>query len=386
MYWTLHTHGGPRRVNHAAARVGDKIYSFGGYSSLEEYQLLEPISVHVLDTAIYKWAPVDYGNLKEAPFQRYGHTCVAYGDKIYLWGGRNYNVPCDIVYCFDTEELKGGGPLVTGRIPNGKDGHSACIVNNKMYIFGGFDYITDEYTNNLHYLNLHTMEWCYVCAKGSPPVGRDFHTALAYGDRMYIFGGRSELSRPHSNDQEYYCDLVYYFDTLTETWVKVKARGVKPDGRRSHSSWIHNDFMYIFGGYNDRKKTHYNDIHRYSLLSNHWEFINVYGTPPCKRRRQVCILHKDKYSDKVYLFGGTSPTDHVPVETKDDESEDEERVLDKDDLHLLEYLPSLKVLCIMYINKNKMNTTDLPKDLLVDIQIMTQPNKISSPIEGLTNL
>lgn len=82
MYWTLHTDGGPCRVNHAAARVGDKIYSFGGFCSQEDYRHRVPISVHILDTTVFKWAPVEYRNLIEAPFQRYGHSCVAHGDKV----------------------------------------------------------------------------------------------------------------------------------------------------------------------------------------------------------------------------------------------------------------------------------------------------------------
>jgi hypothetical protein len=35
MWWSVHLEGGPRRVNHAAAAVGDRIYSFGGYCKLQ---------------------------------------------------------------------------------------------------------------------------------------------------------------------------------------------------------------------------------------------------------------------------------------------------------------------------------------------------------------
>ncbi len=31
MWWSVHLEGGPRRVNHAAVAVGDRIFSFGGY-------------------------------------------------------------------------------------------------------------------------------------------------------------------------------------------------------------------------------------------------------------------------------------------------------------------------------------------------------------------
>lgn len=51
MYWTTHLKTGPRRVNHAAAAVGETIYTFGGYCTEEilVYRVKEPIDVHVLN-------------------------------------------------------------------------------------------------------------------------------------------------------------------------------------------------------------------------------------------------------------------------------------------------------------------------------------------------
>jgi hypothetical protein len=39
MWWSVHLEGGPRRVNHAAAAVGDRIFSFGGYCKLTVHKL-----------------------------------------------------------------------------------------------------------------------------------------------------------------------------------------------------------------------------------------------------------------------------------------------------------------------------------------------------------
>lgn len=50
MYWTVHTYGGPRRVNHAAVVVGNNIFTFGGYCSGVDFNQLRPIDSHVLDT------------------------------------------------------------------------------------------------------------------------------------------------------------------------------------------------------------------------------------------------------------------------------------------------------------------------------------------------
>lgn len=50
MHWTVHLEGGPQRVNHAAVAVGSYIYSFGGYSSSEGYEVTGKIDIYVLDT------------------------------------------------------------------------------------------------------------------------------------------------------------------------------------------------------------------------------------------------------------------------------------------------------------------------------------------------
>lgn len=97
MYWSAHIEGGPRRVNHTAVAINDYIYSFGGYCSHESYREMNSIDVHVLNTQNLRWSKVtpranEYGEMMkypEVPFQRYGHTSVAYESKVYLWGGRN---------------------------------------------------------------------------------------------------------------------------------------------------------------------------------------------------------------------------------------------------------------------------------------------------------
>jgi len=51
--WTVHLDGGPRRVNHAAVLIGCHIYSFGGYCTGENFEIVRPIDVHVLNTGLY---------------------------------------------------------------------------------------------------------------------------------------------------------------------------------------------------------------------------------------------------------------------------------------------------------------------------------------------
>ena len=55
MEWTIHIDGGPRRVNHAAVCVGDRIFSFGGYCTGDNYRDQTPIDIFVLDTRTYRY-------------------------------------------------------------------------------------------------------------------------------------------------------------------------------------------------------------------------------------------------------------------------------------------------------------------------------------------
>ena len=43
MWWSVHLEGGPRRVNHAAAAVGDRIFSFGGYCKYPGQMQQKPV-------------------------------------------------------------------------------------------------------------------------------------------------------------------------------------------------------------------------------------------------------------------------------------------------------------------------------------------------------
>lgn len=153
-----------------------------------------------------------------------------------MWGGRNNAVACESLSCFDTKKQEWSTPEVSGTMPYAKDGHSACVIKNKMYIFGGFEYLTDQYSREVHCLDLDTMHWRFITPSGTPPSHRDFHTALAVGDRMYIFGGRGDLNSPYNSQEELYCPEVYYLDTVEEKWIATKPSGTWPEGRRSHSA------------------------------------------------------------------------------------------------------------------------------------------------------
>lgn len=378
--WTVRLEGGPRRVNHAAVAVGAKIYSFGGYCTGEDYGTRKPIDVHVLNAVSLRWTLVPcQSNLEDVPFQRYGHTVVAYGDYAYLWGGRNDDGACNILYRFDTNTMTWSRPAVTGAIPGARDGHSACVMENRMYVFGGYEEQADRFSQDVHMLDFDTMQWQYVYTRGLPPQWRDFHSATALGTRMYIWGGRGDSQGPYHSQREVYCNRIAYLDTTTSTWVHPASHGDIPKGRRSHSAFVYKGELYIFGGYNGLLLSHFGDMYKYEPETSVWSKVHTLKEGPCARRRQCCCT----VGDKLYLFGGTSPLPVQPTarERLHDFEPPDQALMDHSDLHVLDFAPTLKTLSLLAVIEARLDTSNLPQDIRWEIATMTTNNSISRPLQ-----
>lgn len=426
MRWTAHIEGGPRRVNHAAVPIGDRIFSFGGFCTGDNYREQRPIDVFILNTSTFRWTqvknqqnsrqqrpssrPPPHLNLKNLlvdggeapeepedfmwPFQRYGHTVVAYGEDIYLFGGRNDQRSCNTLYRFDTSTFRWSKPRVSGVIPGERDGHSACVIDKYMFVFGGYEDAIDRFAQDVFRLDLETFQWKLMKCKGDAPIHRDFHSATAVGKNMYIFGGRSTIpgfaNGNHGSDV--YSNKVCYLDTTTYTWHFPVISTPAPIGRRSHSALSIDTRILIFGGFNSRKGEHKNDLWSFDTDAMAWTELHPPGKPPIPRRRQA-MCH---VSNKIFLFGGTSPYLGPPLYFTPEQlswlppqhqQEDENSgLMDHSDLHVLDLSPSLKTLCIMQILKYDLNNQMLPQTVLEEIKNMCDRDVISKPLITVNSL
>jgi len=361
MWWIVHIEGGPRRVNHAAVAVGDRIYCFGGYCTGDNYKMKTPIDLFILNPHTYRWKEVpkprtDSAEAEDWPYQRYGHTVCAHGTDIYLFGGRNDEAPCNVVYRFDTKTGTWSRPSVAGNIPPERDGHSACVINDSMYVFGGYEESHSRYGQEVYKLDLNEMVWYLVMCSGEQPRYRDFHTATAIGDRMYIYGGRSEGvgNWAGMNGTEVYSNKLSYLDTSTRTWHTPPFKGPVPKGRRSHSALELDGRLMIFGGYNGRSDEHMNDMWFFDPDTGEWEQARPYGRGPIPRRRQAMCL----VGTRIYLFGGTSKYTGPPIgftEEQQNNMQDTDepyKLIDHNDLYVLDLRPSLRTLSMLAVMKS----------------------------------
>ena len=83
-----------------------------------------------------------------------------------------------------------------GKLPLGFGGHSATLVGDCVFIFGGHYLASDglyHYSHDLYVLNLPRMKWSIEHNyRGARPMGRYNHSAALVEKEVFIFGGRAE--------------------------------------------------------------------------------------------------------------------------------------------------------------------------------------------------
>eukprot|EP00518_Triparma_eleuthera_P006066 CAMPEP_0182484374 /NCGR_PEP_ID=MMETSP1319-20130603/43305_1 /TAXON_ID=172717 /ORGANISM="Bolidomonas pacifica, Strain RCC208" /LENGTH=147 /DNA_ID=CAMNT_0024686273 /DNA_START=304 /DNA_END=744 /DNA_ORIENTATION=+ len=118
-------------------------------------------------------------------------------------------------------------PVPTPTIKN----HSVTLYNNKLYVFGGYDGRKNH--NSLRTFDCSTMEWSHVSDVGGRlPPGRNGHTATLAGSSIIIIGGWLG-SGPLAADDCWSLDL---HDPDCPHWSQLPALGSPPGPCNMHSS------------------------------------------------------------------------------------------------------------------------------------------------------
>lgn len=73
--------------------------------------------------------------------------------------------------------------------PCGRRSHSAVVYKRKIIIFGGFQENTHKHYNDLYEFDVDTCMWSVCSFKGQSPSARRRHACCIIDDRMFLFGG-----------------------------------------------------------------------------------------------------------------------------------------------------------------------------------------------------
>ena len=231
MTWsTPKTMGEPptRRSGHSFCAVGDQVYLFGGNDlrrppgpNAELYKL-------DISSAEFYWTKVESPGRQ--PEARSNHTTILYNKKIILFGGfKSSSIRYNDTWILDTAndewsqphigvtETKPDGEVVFKRnwpeVPAPRGAHSATLVGNQMYIFGGYGgsgFARRDF-NDVSALDLDTWEWRPVECTGEIPEPRSGHQGVAVNEKIYVIGGWNSMVQ---------FDNMYILDTFTNAWTK----------------------------------------------------------------------------------------------------------------------------------------------------------------------
>ncbi|KAK8520218.1 hypothetical protein V6N12_004176 [Hibiscus sabdariffa] len=259
------------RYEHAAAVIEDKMYIHGGnhngryLSDLHipwENKLLsiaghtkdpsETIQVKTFDLQTGTWSMLKtYG---KAPVARGGQSVTLTGTTLVIFGGQDAKQTLlNDLHILDLETLTWDEIDAAGVPPSPRSGHAAAVhAERYLLIFGGGSHATCF--NDLHVLDLQTMEWSRPAQQGEIPVPRAGHAGVTVGENWFIVGGGDNKSGASETVVLNMSTLAWSVVTSVEGRVPLASEGLS----LVVGSLNGEDILISFGGYNGRYNSEVN--------------------------------------------------------------------------------------------------------------------------------
>jgi len=196
-------------------------------------------------------------------------------DFVYTFGGiTSQNKRCNDVYQLSLDNAKCQMLRTLGTIPPRGSCHSCVTYGDSMYIFGGWD--NPRATNDLYQFHFETRTWKLLEVTGDVPAARRSHRAVVHGDSMYVFGGWT--AQPEND--------MHRYDFLTGTWHKIQPKGnFTPCGRSRFSMSSTKTALYVYGGYDG--KNYLSDLWEFQFATERWRKIGENSLPSGQHTMEI---------------------------------------------------------------------------------------------------
>ncbi|KAF3632538.1 hypothetical protein FXO37_27411 [Capsicum annuum] len=224
------------RYKHAAITVDGKLYIVGGSRN---GRYLSDIRVFDLKSLTWSTIKLNYGVLPATA----GHNMILWENKLLFLAGHSKDVSDTVTVRFIDLQSYESGVLETIDAPVARGGQSVTLFGSKLIMFGGEDR-NRRLLNDVSVLDLETMTWSTVETTQTSPAPRFDHTAALHTDRyLLILGGCS-----HSI---FFNDL-HVLDLETMEWSQPQLQGDLVSPRAGHAGVTLGDNWYIVGGGDNR--------------------------------------------------------------------------------------------------------------------------------------
>jgi len=273
---------------------------------------------------------------------RYGHTGIAYQNKIYFFGGKTKYLNLSYLCGLEIYSMADGSfstPDVGKLSPELRRNHIAELLGNQIFIHGGINE-NNEILNDCYLLTINTLKWT-LCTINKytkapklyghascvviPHVLLFHHKFSIYSypqlepgkvsnllkeKGIYIFGGKSKEEGGLSNEL-----WILITGKKPMEWVKPVTKGKPPSPRCFHSMnyYEKGNFLVIHGGRNDAmsENSALNDTYIFDLENFEWATIILYSQSKDFKVLSRCGHQSSIYGNKLIIVGGMNNNNYI---------------------------------------------------------------------------
>ncbi|KAM5561212.1 acyl-CoA-binding domain-containing protein 4 [Rosa sericea] len=286
------------RYEHGAAVIQDKMYIYGGNHNGRYLN-----DLHVFDLRSWTWSKIEAkvgAESHDSPSPVTispcaGHSLIPWGNKLISVAGHTKDPTESIqVKAFDLHTSTWSFLKTYGKPPTSRGGQSVTLIGGSLVIFGGQD-AKRTLLNDLHILDLETMTWDEIDAVGVSPSPRSDHAAAVHADRyLLIFGGGSHATC--FND-------LHVLDMQTMEWSRPTQQGEIPTPRAGHAGVPVGENWFIVGGGDNKSGVSETVVLNMSTLV--WSVVTtVEGRIPVASEGLSLVVGSYNGEDVLLSFGG----------------------------------------------------------------------------------
>eukprot|EP00455_Lapot_gusevi_P045851 TRINITY_DN5928_c0_g1_i2.p1 TRINITY_DN5928_c0_g1~~TRINITY_DN5928_c0_g1_i2.p1 ORF type:complete len:1240 (+),score=239.82 TRINITY_DN5928_c0_g1_i2:112-3831(+) len=266
-----------RRRGAASCVLNGDLVIFGGSSKGTAYASGYERDTWRYTAATDRWRYIVPFNTQNWPVGRVAAALACFNDRMFIHGGRNDQQILDDLWVF-TEATQTWISISSTDGPSARYYHATAVRGNEFYLLGGLEKL--GFNNDMWAFQMDTYLWRQV-----PHVLNGLQAGCgmsldywANTDQLVSFGGQySWIDVPiESND-------VYIFNFTTLAWSLLPTTDIKPAARYSFGSSVQNDRLFIFGGFSDVTRADMADCWQLNLWTGVWQKLSMAGSNPSFR-------------------------------------------------------------------------------------------------------
>lgn len=179
-------------------KEGDhELWIFGGNNT---QTFLNDMYYYSFKENLWKEVVYNHQNSMAIPTPRSGHSMIYFEQKqqFYMFGGGNNQLCFNDLFVFDLLSKSWLLVSCSGDPPSVRASHSSTKINENCFcIIGGGNF--EIGFNDVHLFNMQNLSWTKIKTTGEQPEKRASHSAALVNQKIYIFGGANFDGEPYSD-------------------------------------------------------------------------------------------------------------------------------------------------------------------------------------------